>query len=201
MIRLISLFLIIGISLSGSSQNADISILRTINLGRNKSLDPAFRLITNSVTPFEIAGPVVFTTLYLAKKDSTANRKAIFLCSSFICSSVVATSLKYAIKRERPFVTYPDIENVSPAGPLSFPSNHTSYAFSLATSMSILYPKWYVVAPSFLWASAVAYSRMDLGVHYPTDVLAGALIGSSTAWLSYKLTTYFFKRKSNVQVI
>jgi membrane-associated phospholipid phosphatase len=201
MIRFIALFLLIGISVSGSSQNADISILRDINLGRNKSLDPTFRLLTKSVTVFEIAGPVVFTTLYLTKKDSTANRKAIFLCSSFIVSSAVATSLKYAIKRDRPFVTYPDIENVTPVGPLSFPSNHTAYAFSLATSMSILYPKWYVIAPSFLWASAVAYSRMDLGVHYPSDVLAGAIIGSSTAWLSYKLNTYYFKRKSKARVI
>ena len=194
MSRFIFLFLFIGISLSGVSQNADISILRDINLGRNKSFAPAFKLITNSVAPFEIAAPVVFTTLYLAKKDSLGHKKAIFLCSSFILCSVVGTGLKYAIKRDRPYVTYPEIEKLTSAGKLSFPSNHTSYAFSLATSMSILYPKWYVIAPAFLWASSVAYSRMYLGVHYPTDVLAGAVIGSGTAWLSYKLCSAINKK-------
>jgi membrane-associated phospholipid phosphatase len=159
MIRFISLFLFIGISLSGLSQNVDISILRTINLERNTSLDPAFKLITTSVTPFEIAAPVVFTTLYLVKKDSAVERKAIFLCSSFILSSVVATSLKYGIRRDRPFVTYPDIKNVTPAGKLSFPSNHTAYAFSLATSMSILYPKWYVIAPSSMGLSCCLFTN------------------------------------------
>jgi membrane-associated phospholipid phosphatase len=195
MTRFIFFFLFIGISLSGISQNADISILRDINLGRNKSFDPAFKLITQSVTPFEIAAPAVFVTLYLSKKDSLANRKAIFLCSSFVLCSVVGTSLKYSIKRDRPYVTYPDIEKLTPAGKLSFPSNHTSFAFSLATSMSILYPKWYVIAPSFLWASSIAYSRLELGVHYPSDVLAGALIGSGTAWLSYELNKRIFTIK------
>ncbi|ULT24063.1 phosphatase PAP2 family protein [Sphingobacterium sp. E70] len=43
--------------------------------------------------------------------------------------------------------------------------------------MSRAYSKWYVVAPSLLWAGSVGYSRMYLGVHYPTDVLAGAVLG------------------------
>jgi membrane-associated phospholipid phosphatase len=194
MIRFIFFSLFIGISVSGFSQNTDISILRSINLQRNKSLDPAFKLITSSVAPFEIAAPATFVALYLSKKDSAANRKAIFLCSSFAFSTAVTTCLKFAVKRDRPFITYPDIEKLTAAGSLSFPSGHTSSAFSLATSLSLIYPKWYVIAPSFLWASSVGYSRMHLGVHYPSDVLAGAIIGSGTAWLSYELNNYFFKR-------
>ncbi|MGB8358080.1 MAG: phosphatase PAP2 family protein, partial [Bacteroidales bacterium] len=47
------------------------------------------------------------------------------------------------------------------------------------------YPKWYVIVPSYAYAGTVAYSRMHLGVHYPSDVLAGALIGSGCAVLSH----------------
>ncbi len=58
------------------------------------------------------------------------------------------------------------------------------------------YPKWYIIAPSFAWASAVGYSRMALGVHYPSDVLAGAIIGSGSAYLCYKLNKWVNKKQS-----
>lgn len=190
----IIIFTSICLSLSAVSQNSDINLLREINLNRNKSLDPTFRFLTNSVTPLTIAVPAGFITAYLIKKDSASKRNAIIVCSSILIAGVVSTSLKYAVNRDRPFVTYPDIDKATSAGSPSFPSGHTSAAFSLATSVSITCPKWYVIAPSFLWASSVAYSRMDLGVHYPSDVLAGALIGSGSAWLSYKLNKWLTKK-------
>ena len=66
-------------------------------------------------------------------------------------------------------------------GSPSFPSGHTATAFALATSLSVKYPKWYVIAPSALWACSVGVSRMNEGVHYPSDVLAGAAIGAGCA--------------------
>ncbi|MDO9339524.1 MAG: phosphatase PAP2 family protein, partial [Bacteroidales bacterium] len=52
---------------------------------------------------------------------------------------------------------------------------------------TLAYPKWYIIVPSYTWASTVAYSRMDLGVHYPSDVLIGALVGAGSAYLTYKI--------------
>jgi membrane-associated phospholipid phosphatase len=103
-----------------------------------------------------------------------------------LSAAVITSVLKYTIDRPRPFETYPDIEKATYAGSPSFPSGHTSDAFSLATSLSIAYPKWYVIVPSYAWALTVAYSRMHLGVHYPSDVLAGALVGAGSAYLCYK---------------
>jgi len=95
--------------------------------------------------------------------------------------------MKYTINRDRPFVTYPDICKKSGAASPSFPSGHTSSAFATATSLTLAYPRWYIVVPSFAWAGTVAYSRMDLGVHYPSDILIGAMIGAGSAWLTFKI--------------
>ena len=77
----------------------------------------------------------------------------------------------------------------------SFPSGHTSFAFCTASSLSICFPRWYVVAPAYAWASAVGYSRLYLGMHYPTDVLAGAIIGAASAWLSHEGNKWLQNRK------
>jgi membrane-associated phospholipid phosphatase len=92
-------------------------------------------------------------------------------------------ALKRVIKRPRPYDRYPN--DLTPAGresSFSMPSGHTSTAFYTATWVSLSYPKWYVIAPSFLWAGLVGHSRNHLGVHYPTDVWIGALLGAATAW-------------------
>ena len=81
----------------------------------------------------------------------------------------------------------------------SFPSGHTAAAFSLATSLSITYPKWYVIAPSAVWACGVGFARINQGVHYPSDVVAGAAIGVGCAfaniYINRWLNKILFKKK------
>lgn len=180
-----------------NAQNIDINILRDINVNRNTSLDPTFKVITNSAVPISVATPIIIYSVGLIKKDSTIKKQAIFIGETFLVSAFITTALKHTIKRERPFDTYPDIDKVTSAPGYSFPSGHTSTAFATATSLSMAYPKWYVIAPSFVWASAVGYSRMHLGVHYPSDVLAGAIIGSGSAYISYKMNKWINKKRTN----
>jgi len=180
----------LGISHIGFSQNPDINLLKSINVDRNKSLDPAFILITNSASPISIGAPIIVFSVGLIQKDSTLKNKGIFLAETFVVNGFITTALKLSIKRDRPFVTYPFIDKQTSGGSPSFPSGHTSSAFATATSLSLAFPKWYVIAPSFAWASAVGYSRMHLGVHYPSDVLAGAVVGAGSAFLSYKLNRW-----------
>jgi membrane-associated phospholipid phosphatase len=59
----------------------------------------------------------------------------------------------------------------------------------------LAFPKWYVAIPAFSYAGAVGYSRLDLGVHYPSDVLAGALLGSGTAYLNWKINKALHKKR------
>ena len=178
-----------------NAQNIDITILRDININRNTSLDPTFKVITNSALPITVATPLIIYSVGLIKKDSTIKKQALFIGESFLVSAFITTALKYSIKRERPFKSYPDIEKATSATGLSFPSGHTSVAFSTATSLSMEFPKWYIIAPSFVWATAVGYSRMHLGVHYPSDVVAGAIVGSGSAYLSYKMNKWINKKK------
>jgi membrane-associated phospholipid phosphatase len=173
------------LSVTAYSQNADIRILSKINVNRNKNLDNAFRGITNTAGPVAFGTPVVLFAVSLIKDDSVMRRNSIYMGASVLSSAIITNILKYSINRPRPYITYPYIEQATSGGSPSFPSGHTSDAFAFATSVSNAYPKWYIIVPSYVWAGAVAYSRMDLGVHYPSDVLAGALIGAGSAYLCY----------------
>ncbi len=181
--------------ISISAQNIDIDILRNINLNRNTNLDGAFRGISNSVTPLVIGTPVLLFSFGMVKKDSVLIRKSLCIGVSVLTSAIITSVLKYGINRTRPFITYPYIEKAAPAGSPSFPSGHTSDAFALATSLSLAFPKWYIITPSFAWAGAVGYSRMDLGIHYPSDVLMGAFIGAGSSYLCFKGNQWLLKRK------
>jgi len=167
------------------SQNLDIRILRSINSPEDLPSDNFFRFISNS-EPYIVFGvPVGMGTAGLIKHDDKLIRNACEISAAVILNSAITLTLKYSVNRDRPFITYPDITKKSKAGSPSFPSGHTSSSFALATSLSLTYPKWYIIAPSYTWAATVGYSRMHLGVHYPSDVFAGAIIGSGCAWLTY----------------
>jgi membrane-associated phospholipid phosphatase len=170
-----------------SAQNFDINLLRNINIGHNTSLDPAFRGVTNSVAPLMIVTPIIMFGAGYFKNDPVLKRNAIVTGASLLTSLAITNALKYTIDRPRPFEKYPDIERATRAVSPSFPSGHTSSAFALATSLSIAYPKWYIIVPSYSWAIMVAYSRMHLGVHYPSDVVVGVLIGIGSSFLCYKI--------------
>ena len=109
------------------------------------------------------------------------------LCGSFVLIfGVIVTNLllKNIVARPRPFA---EIEALIPliAKPtdFSFPSGHTTASFAVALVMLRMLPKK-IGIPAVVLAALVAFSRLYLGVHYPTDVLAGfvvALVGSSLA--------------------
>ncbi len=197
--KLVALLLLSLYTSKANSQKFDINTLRDINLKRDKSLDPTFKFFTNSVVPVTIGAPLVIYAVGYLNKDIDLKRKGIYIGETFLVNAFVTTALKYSVNRARPYVTYPEIDKQTSGGSGSFPSGHTSDAFATATSLSIAFPKWYVIAPSFIWASAVGYSRMDLGVHYPTDVFAGAIIGSGSAYFCYKLN-HWMNKKSNKSI-
>ena len=131
----------------------------------------------------------VVTYGLLAKKPKDIEH-GFNMTLSLALVSVQTFVLKRAINRPRPAADYPDIQAVETERNYSFPSGHTSNAFCTATSLSLNYRKWYIACPAYLWACSVGYSRMHLGMHYPSDVLAGALLGMGSAWFSYQAQQY-----------
>ncbi len=94
----------------------------------------------------------------------------------------IVNIIKYTVDRQRPFELDVKIEKLSTGGSPSFPSGHTSDAFLMATCIMLLFgnKKW-AIALVLSWAVFVAYSRIVLGVHYPSDVIGAILIGSANA--------------------
>lgn len=84
---------------------------------------------------------------------------------------------KVIVRRHRPF----EHQLGPPTSSWSFPSGHSATSFACATVLSAFAPRWRV--PFFLLATLIALSRLYNGVHYPTDVVAGALLGVLTALL------------------
>ncbi len=178
----------LSLTLSLRAQGPDIKILRSVNTPDPVVADNFFRFL-NASDYYVVAGiPAAIGLAGLITDNDDMINTSLTVAGACVINLGLASALKYGINRERPFETYPDIGKKTDAGSPSFPSGHTAFAFCSATSLSLRYPEWYVIVPSFLWAGGVAYSGMHLGVHYPSDVLAGALTGAFSAWLSYRIT-------------
>jgi len=92
-----------------------------------------------------------------------------------------ATALRGVIARVRPCHVVEGVRMlVGCSESFSFPSNHAANSFALVTFLAVAY-RWLVI-PMFVVAAAVAYSRVYVGVHFPSDVLAGAVLGTTVAF-------------------
>ena len=122
---------------------------------------------------------IVWFVLALAVALSLRNAWAfVVVAAAVLAADGVASIVKVAVGESRPHEPDP---LVAIPHSHSFPSGHTATAFAGATALSLLYPRG---APVFyVLAAAIAYSRLYLGVHFPLDVVGGAVIGAVTALL------------------
>ena len=174
-----------------TAQNWDVNTLHTINKWDVHGIS---RGLSHSGMILPVGIPTAMGIYALIQKDQPLLKNAIYIGTSVIEAVGLTYGLKYTIDRQRPYEKYPGIIHpIEPEDSPSFPSGHTAAAFSLATSLSITYPKWYVIAPSAIWACGVGFARMNQGVHYPSDVLTGAAIGVGCAFVNVYVNRWLNK--------
>lgn len=165
-----------------NAQNWEIDMVHRVN-SWDKGFVRQYNKVVSQTESYVVVGvPVAMAIAGWIKHDKELLKDALYVGTSVAGTFAVTYGMKYLVRRDRPYERYPDrVHPFSRERSPSFPSGHTATAFALATSLSIKCPKWYVIAPSALWACSVGVSRMNEGVHYPTDVMAGAAIGAGFA--------------------
>ena len=174
-------------------QNADISILLYIQEHiRKEWMNGFWRTITflGDGGWFWILLAVVLLIMKKTRKAGMA--AAIALVIGALITNVC---LKNMVARVRPYDTYSAlIPIVTKPIDWSFPSGHTCASFASAVVYFRLLPKKYGI-PALVLACMIAFSRLYLGVHYPTDVLAGFLIGLLASALAVWMVCRFYDHK------
>lgn len=182
--------IIICLAVAGNAQaqSLDERIIKSVNGSGTAFKDGYFRITSASLYPVTGAVPAAQLITGLVQKNRQLKQEALWSSGVFAANFLFTRVVKIAVNRKRPFETLPFIiKRDSVANGKSFFSGHASTAFCTAAWLAFKYKKWYVAAPAMLWAGTVSYSRMYLGVHYPSDVLTGAVVGTGIAWAGYKL--------------
>lgn len=82
-------------------------------------------------------------------------------------------------------------------GLYGFASSHAANTFGVATFVCMMLPEKKYLLVLFAWAAFVSYTRIYLGVHYPGDIVAGAIVGALCAWLSVRITHFLVGKWHN----
>jgi undecaprenyl-diphosphatase len=129
---------------------------------------------------------------WILTREGRVLRGLIFL---YAIQSAIVYGLKYLIQRPRPLLLLETASRLS-RGPgeildPSFPSAHAAFSFMMATLLSIWFPRYRTLF--FIVAAFVGWTRIYLAVHYPTDVIAGALLGYGVTMVLFHYIHLDFK--------
>lgn len=175
----------------------DLNLFRSINLGWHCTfLDYVFTFFSYT----GLGSAVAIVAIALVFRKETRIYAFSMGLAAFMGGTVIAQSFKTLIPRDRPSnLSFAIVQEKILHS--SFPSGHTATAFAVATAVAILagrQQKWWLVAAAYVWALGVGLSRIYRGVHWPSDVVGGALGGLLGGCLTILVIDLIVRRKSAV---
>jgi len=191
----------VATSLLHPAQTLDEILLIEINhwVDNTGFLDKPAAFLSDAAVYAVIGVPVGLYIYGIAAKNTTFSYAGASTLLSVGVSGLITAGLKELIQRPRPYCTldscrYPDTFQKG----YSFPSGHSTAIWALATGLMLHFPKWYIIGPSIIGAGVVSLSRPYLAVHYPTDILAGAIIGAATSYFFWKMESRWFRNGGTI---
>lgn len=137
---------------------------------------------------------IAIAVLLLTFKGRKWLKWCALLLAALLITGYVADVLKVIVARPRPYLVLSDVVRFASAEPsFAFPSGHASRAFASAAVLVAGAKRWW-----WAWlalASAVGISRVILGLHYPSDVVGGALLGYAIGWVLVRLMQFLQDRR------
>ena len=185
----IIIFLLVNFKISN---NFDLTVFKLINEKWSVSfLDPFFAAVAiYGREYFWVPVVLLMWILGSAFNNEKAKKGAVMLVVVFIAIIIIGLSLKAVYYRPRPFLNplLSSVDHVLVPKDLdsSFPSGHALIVAGGAAIAFLFLRKRYSI-PLVIEAALVSYSRVYVGVHYPTDVLAGVVLGVAIAFIIYSI--------------
>lgn len=148
-----------------------------------------------------LLGVILLVLLFWPKKDIVKNRSMVLVAavSAVFARLVLKTIILWFYPRPRPYVSLPSVHQlvgVSPSETLqSFPSGHTLFFFAISTAVYIYNKKLGILF--YIASIAMGLARIFVGVHWPSDIIAGALFGIVTTLVVQK---YYLKYKQKLKI-
>ena len=164
-------------------QQIDLSILFFIN---QQLANPIFDVLFKSIHYLSYVFLISLVLYFAFKKKKSI---VLLMVIAAIISSLTAGLIKATIERERPYQVLDVRQLVDEDENKSFPSNHVQLSFALSTIVLYFYKKPGMIL--FLLSAIMAFGRIYVGVHYPSDVLAGAMIGVLLSTLILKVNSKY----------
>jgi undecaprenyl-diphosphatase len=174
---------------SGKTQAFDDAVIRWMGAHHSKALDAGMIELTALGTGTVVIVIVAVAALFLVL--TSHKYSAILLLASTAGGLVLNGLLKIGFNRPRPAIFLPEVHTVSS----SFPSGHAMSAAIVYSTVAYLaarlhkrrWARWLVMTAAFVLIALISISRLYLGVHYPSDVVAGVTIG--LAWAGFCMAT------------
>lgn len=137
-----------------------------------------FQIISDTISFISLGIPLVFVIYGLARKKELFVRQGLYVLLSIALAGIISATIKRTIREPRPYEVDARINQYSVGGSNSFPSGHTAEASAAAIGISLIlfrhYLAWVILSG---WALLIMASRIALGVHNFTDILAGITVG------------------------